>query len=108
MTGASRFLHPFEASSPWFLAPPPKSPDWTFNRSESLSLPSDYLPFHFLVTGHPDLHRDAFDVVEAVEGFSHFRLAGARGLAAVFQESVFVMRRKDQEHAKRGEEETRV
>ncbi|KAL8280641.1 hypothetical protein RQP46_006964 [Phenoliferia psychrophenolica] len=93
MTGASRFLHPFESPSPWFLSPPSSSPNWTFNKSESLSLPSDFLAFDFLVTGHPDRHLVAFDVLDAVEGFARFRLTGK----PVFEESVWIMRRKQKD-----------
>lgn len=94
MTGASRFLHPSETPSPWFL--PPSSPGWSYNKSESLPTPGDFDSFDYLVTGHPAVHRAAFDVVDAVAGFQRFRRAGLQGLAAVFEDSVWVMmRRKD-------------
>lgn len=101
MTGASNFLRPFSpSSSPWFLppsSPDPSSPLWTYSKSETLSSPEEFHSFDILVTGTPELHQEAFEVVSAVEGFERYRVkeGGWReGVEVVMKEKVWVMRRK--------------
>lgn len=96
MTGASKFLHPFQAP-PWYSPPSPLA--WSYNRSETLSPASgDYDQFDYLLTGSPLPHARSFEVIKVVEGFKQYAVGLPRGLESPVsvrrEESVWVMRRR--------------
>lgn len=79
MTGASRFLHPFESPAPWYLTPDSTaSPLCHYNRSESLS-DLDFHAFDYLLTGDLSRHttgekkgESGWDVIATLSEFDGY------------------------------------
>ncbi|KAM0746843.1 Alg9-like mannosyltransferase [Meredithblackwellia eburnea MCA 4105] len=94
MTGFSRFLHPNEVSPPWFITPTIN--EWSFNKSETLTIPQDYEKFDYLVTSDPEFHRRTFGRVvgEGFGEFAGFGIGGKWGVYPRVRESVWILEKR--------------